>query len=92
MLRGTRGGREHERRAGSTTRGCRPRPEPTGYGAHDGNVPVAAARRFADRLPGVDPAVRDDADNLETLLDCRGAALDTVADWSGAERRTASVS
>lgn len=54
------------------------------HGARDGNVPVAAARRFADRLPGVDLVVREDADHLETLLDCRGAALDAVADWSGA--------
>jgi len=49
------------------------------HGERDGNVPVAAARRLADRL-GADPTVTG-ADHLGTLLDSRESVLDAqVAD------------
>lgn len=53
------------------------------HGERDTNVPVAAARRFAERLPDADLTVFDDVDHLGTLLRCRSRMFEaqaTVAD------------
>jgi pimeloyl-ACP methyl ester carboxylesterase len=54
------------------------RPVRLRHGARDANVPVAAARRLADRL-GARATVLDDADHLGTLLRTREPVLDRLA-------------
>ena len=48
------------------------------HGERDGNVPLAAARRFADRLSG-DLRVLDGADHLGSLLGARESVLERLA-------------
>jgi len=48
------------------------------HGERDGNAPLAAARRLADRLPDAEVTVTD-TDHLRTLLGSRDAMLDRQA-------------
>ncbi|SFR56330.1 Pimeloyl-ACP methyl ester carboxylesterase [Halogeometricum rufum] len=58
------------------------------HGDRDTNVPVAGARRLADRLPNATLTTFEDADHLRTLLRAREAVFDrdgATADESAAD-------